>query len=78
MEYLKFTELRNKSKEYFDRVEDGGSYIVIRKGKPIAKITPFYQAGHGWKRETVKIKLKNGPDSGRYIADERDEKINNQ
>jgi prevent-host-death family protein len=58
MHYLKFTDFRNRSKEYFDKVEKGSSFIIIRKGKPIAKIIPFNESFSGWKRETIKVKLK--------------------
>jgi antitoxin (DNA-binding transcriptional repressor) of toxin-antitoxin stability system len=55
-------------------VEHGSSYIIIRKGKPIAKILPFNQTGPGWKRETKKIKLKSDKTSLDYIIQERSEK----
>ncbi len=34
MTYLKFTDFRNKSKEYFDQVEHGSSFIIIRMRIP--------------------------------------------
>ncbi len=74
MNFLKFTDFRNHSKEYFDKVEDGNSFVIIRKGKPIAKIIPFNESVSGWKRETKKIKLKSGKDSLEYILSERNEK----
>ena len=39
MDYLQFTELRNSAREYFDKVEKGKSYVIVRKGKPIAKVS---------------------------------------
>ncbi|MFH0974890.1 MAG: type II toxin-antitoxin system Phd/YefM family antitoxin [Spirochaetota bacterium] len=74
MNYLQFTDFRNKSKEYFDKVEHGSSYIIIRKGKPIAKIMPFNETITGWKRENKKIKLKSNKTSLEYILQERNEK----
>ncbi len=74
MKYLKFTDFRNRSKEYFDKIERGSSFIIIRKGKPIAKITPFDEALAGWKRETVKVKLKSSKTSLDFLRDERDER----
>ncbi|MFM7485718.1 MAG: type II toxin-antitoxin system Phd/YefM family antitoxin, partial [Cytophagales bacterium] len=50
MDYLQFTTLRNSAKEYFDEVEKGKSFVVIRKGKPIARVIPFEQTP-GWKRD---------------------------
>ena len=74
MNYLKFTDFRNKSKEYFDKVERGSSFIIIRKGKPIAQILPFNQMEHGWKRENKKIKLKSKKSTLDYILQERSER----
>jgi prevent-host-death family protein len=74
MNYLKFTEFRNNSKKYFDKVEHGNSFIIIRKGVPIAKIIPFNEPVPGWKRENVKIKIKSGKSSLDYVLRERNEK----
>jgi prevent-host-death family protein len=74
MNYLKFTDFRNKSKEYFDKVERGSSFIIIRKGRPIARILPFNQTEPGWKRENKKIKLKSKKSTLDYILQERSER----
>ena len=74
MNYLKFTDFRNHSKEYFDKIEQGSSYVIIRKGKPVAKITPFTESATGWKRETKKIALKTDKTTFDYIRQEREEK----
>lgn len=71
MNFLKYTDFRNNSKEYLDKVENGDSFIIIRKGKPVAKITPFQQEVQGWKREHVKIKLNGKKDTLEYILQER-------
>ncbi|TAL37477.1 MAG: type II toxin-antitoxin system prevent-host-death family antitoxin [Spirochaetes bacterium] len=73
MDYLKFTDFRNHSKEYFDNVEKGSTYIIIRKGKPIARIVPFAEKTTGWKREIKKIRLRKNADTLEYIKRERDE-----
>ena len=73
MNYLKFTDFRNHSKDYFDKVENGNTYIIIRKGKPIAKITPFIEKAEGWKRTIKKIELKKNVDTLDYIMSERKE-----
>lgn len=74
MNYLQFTNFRNNSKEYFDKVENGSSFVIIRKGKPVAKIIPFIETNTGWKRENKKIKLKSKKTSLDYILEERSEK----
>lgn len=73
MNFLKYTDFRNKSKEYLDKVENGDSFIIIRKGKPVARIIPFHQEIQGWKREHAKITLKGKKDSLEYIQQERNE-----
>lgn len=73
MDYLQFTTLRNSAKEYFDEVEKGKSFIIIRKGKPIAKVIPFKEPVQGWKRSINKVTLKNGIDSSVILRQIRDE-----
>ena len=73
MDYLQFTALRNGAKEYFDEVEKGKSFIVVRKGRPIAKVIPFKEPIQGWKREIKRIKLKRGVETGKILRKIRDE-----
>ncbi|MBP7737521.1 MAG: type II toxin-antitoxin system Phd/YefM family antitoxin [Spirochaetes bacterium] len=74
MNYLKFTEFRNKSKEYFDQVEHGSSFIITRKGKPVARLVPFGNVEQGWKRENRKITLKTKKATLDFINAERGER----
>ncbi len=71
MEYVKFTQFRNKSKEYFDQVEHGNSFIIIRKGRPVARLVPFGNVEQGWKRENRKITLKTKKTTLDFILLER-------
>ena len=73
MEFLQFTVFRNKSKDYFDQVEEGRRFIIIRKGKPVARLIPFDSNSTGWKRAIKKVRLKNGTKSIDYIQNERNE-----
>jgi prevent-host-death family protein len=73
MDYLQFTELRNSAREYFDKVEKGKSYVIVRKGKPIAKVIPFKEPVQGWKREVKPVTLRNGGDSTKILRQIRDE-----
>jgi len=75
MTYLQFTEFRNHSKEYFEKIEEGEAFIIIRKGRPVAKILPFIQKTQGWKRDVSRIKLrKTNKTTIDYIIEERSEK----
>jgi len=71
MEYLQFTDFRNHSKEYFNEIENGQTYIIIRKGKPVAQINPFHHNSAGWKRSIEKIKLKTNITTTELLAKER-------
>jgi prevent-host-death family protein len=73
MDYLQFTELRNSAREYFDKVEKGKSYVIVRKGKPIAKVIPFKEPIRGWKRDIQKVTLKNGGNSTVILQQIRNE-----
>ena len=60
---------------YFDLIEKGSNFIIIRKGKPIAQITPFSETKKkGWKRKIKKVALKGGKNTLEYIEAERNEK----
>ena len=74
MNYLQFTDLRNHSKQYFDNIEKGNSYIIIRKGKPIAQIIPFERQETNFKRKIKKIELKHNISTLDYILKERNDK----
>ncbi len=60
MNYLQFTDFRNNSKKYFERIENGEDFVIIRKGIPVARITPFGQNRTGWKHRVTRVKLKTG------------------
>ena len=73
MEYIQFTEFRNQARKYFDEIEKGAQFIVIRKGKPVAEIFPFHKKGVGWKRSIRKVALKGNVTTTDIIRRERDE-----
>ncbi|MCB4790802.1 MAG: type II toxin-antitoxin system Phd/YefM family antitoxin [Elusimicrobia bacterium] len=74
MNYVQFTKFRNHSKEYFDGVQHGNAYVVIRKGKPIAQVLPFDVNVTGWKRKINKVGLKKDVNALDYVLKERNEK----
>ncbi|MFO7850332.1 MAG: type II toxin-antitoxin system Phd/YefM family antitoxin [Spirochaetia bacterium] len=74
MEILNYTEFRNHSKRYFDAVEEGESFIVVRKGKAVARISPYQGSAEGWKRKVRRVSLKSSEKSALdYLVDERRE-----
>jgi prevent-host-death family protein len=74
MNQLQYTDFKNHSKKYFDKIEKGSSFIILRKGKPIAKLIPIEEKINGWKRDNRKVKLKNNKTTLEYILQERSEK----
>ncbi len=73
MDYIKYTDFKDHSKTYFDKIEDGNSYIIIRKGKPVAKIIPFNKPEGLYKREIQKVTIKGNKKATDYLLEERNE-----
>ena len=77
MNYLQYSEFHNKSKEYFDKIQSGQSFIITRNGKPVAQILPLNdgqqlvsgkeQKISGWKRKFKPIKLRGNANTLDYI-----------
>ena len=59
-------ELRENIETYIAKVEKGGSFIVLKKSKPIFKISPLEDDGNLWEPIIDFTKLKKG---GVPIAD---------
>jgi len=75
MEYLQFTNFRNNSKKYFEKIQNGDSFIIIRKGVPVARILPFKENQQGWKRNVPRVKLKNEEKTTTdFLNEERNER----
>ncbi|MEI6068854.1 MAG: prevent-host-death protein [Methylococcaceae bacterium] len=53
MRKVSFTEVRNHAKQYFDRVESGQLFRVLRNGKTIADIVPIVPDLPFWKQRKV-------------------------
>jgi antitoxin (DNA-binding transcriptional repressor) of toxin-antitoxin stability system len=74
MEILNYTDFRDHSKHYFDALEQGRSFIIVRKGKAVARISPYHGGEEGWKRKVQRIRLKNpSKTSLDYVMEERTE-----
>ena len=75
MEYLQFTEFRNRSKEYFEKIEEGESFVIVRKGRPVARIIPFVARSGGWKRALERVKLRRpSKTTTEILSEERSER----
>ena len=75
MKYLQVSDFKNKPKIYLDLIENGSSFILIKRGRPFARISPISEnKRNGWKREIDKITLKNKKTTLEYIVSERAER----
>ncbi|MEA1911402.1 MAG: type II toxin-antitoxin system prevent-host-death family antitoxin [Spirochaetota bacterium] len=75
MEYLQFTDFRNHSKKYFEKIQEGESFIIVKKGSPVARIIPFNENIQGWKRSVSRVKLKNTQKTTiDFISEERNDR----
>lgn len=72
MKQASCTEIRNRSKHYFDLVESGETIRVLRKGKPIADIVPVAADLPSWKRRAVRPLVLDGVSISRVILQERE------
>jgi prevent-host-death family protein len=72
MTFVQFTEFRNNSKQFFEKVESGSSFIIIKKGKPVAKIVPFTTGNVKIEMVRNKIVLKSKRSSTQYLYQERE------
>jgi len=73
MTTVTFSQLRNHAKEYFDAVERGETIEVVRRGKPIALVSPVRKRDPDyWKRPVEPLKLE-GVSLSKLILEEREE-----
>ncbi len=73
MEFVQYTKFRNSAKSYFDDIEKGNSFTIIKKGKPIAVLMPFNENIRPLRKKIKKITLKKNVTSTEYIISERRE-----
>ncbi|MEM7109629.1 MAG: type II toxin-antitoxin system Phd/YefM family antitoxin [Bacteroidota bacterium] len=77
MEYVQYTEFRNNSKYYIERLDGTDGLIIVRRGKPVAKVLPFdanpAKSIPIWKRNIKALTIKNAPDSTSLLREMRDE-----
>jgi prevent-host-death family protein len=59
-------ELRENIEKYISQVEKGGSFTVVRKSKPVFKISPLGDDDDAWESIVDFTKIKKG---GMPIAD---------
>jgi prevent-host-death family protein len=74
MKTISFTDFRNKASGFIAEVEHGETLVILRRGKPVAEITPFSDGMHGtpsWKNPGIRLKVK-GSELSSAILDDRE------
>ncbi len=72
MEYIQYTKFRNNAKKYFYDVEHGKSYIIIKKGQPVAQVIPISHKENLWRKRVKKVELlKTEKNTTDFIREER-------
>ena len=55
-----FKELREHADTYITQVQKGKSFIVMRRSKPIFKISPLEEDSEAWEQVVDFTKIKKG------------------
>jgi antitoxin (DNA-binding transcriptional repressor) of toxin-antitoxin stability system len=57
MTHIQLSDLRTHCKDIFDKVVAGQTFLVMRRGRPVAEILPFHEhvQRQGWKRNVKKV-----------------------
>ena len=74
MKTISFTDFRKNASGFIAEVEHGETIILLRRGKPVAEVSPFSDKLHktpSWKKSATPLKL-NGSDLSSAILDERE------
>jgi prevent-host-death family protein len=78
MRAISFTEFRKNASELLSEVESGVALVVLRHGKPIAKISPAgtrRENTPSWKRPGLRLATKGASLSAAILEERRREDI---
>lgn len=78
MKTVTFTEFRDRASELFSEVEAGGTFLVLRHGKPIAEISPpSHQQTDvpAWKKPGLRLTAKGASLSTAILQERRREDV---
>ncbi len=67
---VNFTEFRNNASDLLTQVEQGQSLLVLRHGRPIARISPAGGAQPSWKNPALRLHAR-GAELASAILQER-------
>jgi len=74
MKLVAFTEFRRKASGFIDEVESGGTLVLLRRGKPVAEISPYSEGLErtpSWKQPGLHLQVP-GSELSSAILEERE------
>jgi antitoxin (DNA-binding transcriptional repressor) of toxin-antitoxin stability system len=74
MKTITFTDFRKKASVFITEVEHGETIILLRRGKPVAEISPYYDEvpwKPSWKKPGIQLEIK-GSDLSSAILEKRE------
>ena len=74
MRTVTFTDFRKKASSFITEVEYGETFILLRRGKPVAEVIPFSEEvleRPSWKKPGMPLQIK-GKDLSSAILQERE------
>ncbi|MBW2027867.1 MAG: type II toxin-antitoxin system Phd/YefM family antitoxin [Deltaproteobacteria bacterium] len=74
MKTVTFTDFRKKASVFITEVEHGERLILLRRGKPVAEIVPFFDISRktpAWKEPGIRLRIQ-GRDLSSAILEERE------
>ena len=58
--FIGFKELRENANAYISQIQKGRSFIVVRRSKPIFRISPPDESAEAWEEVVDFTKVKKG------------------
>jgi prevent-host-death family protein len=74
MKTVTLTDFRKNISSFIAEVEHGETIVLLRRGKPVAEVSPFsdrLDKTPAWKKPGIRLNL-NGSDLSSAILDERE------
>lgn len=74
MKTIAFTDFRKKASGFITKVEKGETFVLLRRGKPVAEISPYRDEivrTPAWKKPGIRLEIKGG-DLSTAILEERE------
>ncbi|WDN89985.1 hypothetical protein BuS5_02955 [Desulfosarcina sp. BuS5] len=77
MKTVTFTDFRKKVSIFITEVEHGETLVLLRRGKPVAEVVPFFdRSGRApsWKKSGIHLQI-DGSELSSAILEERESEI---